>query len=210
MGGTFEYQPGALLEFGNNVFFNGNLDDIAKDNPEIALQRDGTLDQSKTWFNTDAGFETAAALQPAPFQKRAFPFRVDGVRGPGLFLVNTNIVRNFGIGGGRSLQFRVDVQNLFDTVLWKNPNARPDEHELRQGHGRDEQHHAVLHVRLEGELLSTKARARSHGQGRHIVPGRFLVGDDFLFVSTICNSPRPDGKNYRVSCFTTSCELLSR
>ena len=51
-GGTFEYQPGALLEFGNNVFFNGDLDDIAKDNPEIALNRDGTLDQSKYWFNT--------------------------------------------------------------------------------------------------------------------------------------------------------------
>ena len=81
--------------------------------------------QSKTWFNTDAGFETAANAQPATFQKRSFPFRVDGVRGPGYFLVNTNIVRNFGIGGGRSLQFRVDVQNLFDAVLWRNPNVDP-------------------------------------------------------------------------------------
>ena len=64
MGGTFEYQPGALLEFNNNVFFNGDMDSIAKDNPEIALQRDGTLDQSKYWFNPE-GFVTAAALQPA-------------------------------------------------------------------------------------------------------------------------------------------------
>ncbi len=70
MGGTFEYQPGALLDFGN-LFFNGNLDDIKKDNPEIALQRDGTIDASKTWFNVDAGFERSAALQPATFQKRA-------------------------------------------------------------------------------------------------------------------------------------------
>ena len=54
-----------------------------------------------------------------------FPFRVDGVRGPGLFLVNTNIVRNFPIGGGRSLQFRLDVQNLFDAVLWNNPELDP-------------------------------------------------------------------------------------
>jgi hypothetical protein len=126
MGGTFEYQPGALLDFGDrNIFFNGNLDDIKKDNPEIALQRDGTVDQSKTWFNVDAGFERSAALQPAAFQKRAFPFRIDGLRGPGYFLANTNIVRNFGIGGGRSLQFRVDVQNLFDNVLWQNPNLDP-------------------------------------------------------------------------------------
>ena len=29
------------------------------------------------------------------------------------------------IGGGRSLQFRLDVQNLFDAVLWGNPNLDP-------------------------------------------------------------------------------------
>ena len=151
-GGTFEYQPGALLEFNNNVFFNGDMDSIAKDNPEIALNRDGTLDLSKSWFNTE-GFVTAAAAQPASYQKRAFPFRLDNLRGPGFFLVNANIVRNFSLGGSRSLQFRLDVQNLFDSVLWSNPDHGPDEHELRQGDGRDEQHHAVLHVRLEGQLL---------------------------------------------------------
>ena len=80
-GATFEYQPGALLDWGN-LFFNGNLDDIAKDNPEIALQRDGTIDLTQTWINIDAGFERDAAKQPAPFQKRGFPFRIDGVRGP--------------------------------------------------------------------------------------------------------------------------------
>ena len=42
-GATFEYQPGALLDWGN-LFFNGDLSAIAKDNPEIALQRDGTID----------------------------------------------------------------------------------------------------------------------------------------------------------------------
>jgi Carboxypeptidase regulatory-like domain/TonB dependent receptor len=123
-GGTFEYQPGALLEFNNNVFFNGDMDSIAKDNPEIALNRDGTLDLSKFWFNTE-GFVTAAAAQPASYQKRAFPFRVNNLRGPGFFLVNANIVRNFSLGGSRSLQFRLDVQNLFDSVLWSNPTMDP-------------------------------------------------------------------------------------
>jgi hypothetical protein len=126
MGGTFEYQPGVVLDWDDrNIFFNGNLEDIKKDDPEIALQRDGTIDPTKTWFNVDAGFERSAALQPAAFQKRAFPFRVEGLTGPGYFLANTNIVRNFGIGGGRSLQFRVDVQNLFDNVLWQNPELNP-------------------------------------------------------------------------------------
>ena len=62
--GTYEYQPGALLNWGR-IFFNGNLDDIKKDKPEIALQPDGTFDPTKTWFNIDAGFVRATADQPA-------------------------------------------------------------------------------------------------------------------------------------------------
>ena len=73
VGGTLEYQPGPLLTWGN-VFFYGDLDDIATDDP--------TLDQ---WFNVDAGFERDPAKAPANFQKRVFPFRIDGVRGPNLF-----------------------------------------------------------------------------------------------------------------------------
>ncbi len=123
-GGTFELQPGPLLDW-NNLFFNGDLSSIAKEDPEIALQRDGTIDLTKTWINIDAGFERDAARQPAAFQKRGFPFRIDGVRGPGMFLVNANIVRNFSLGGRRQLQTRVDVQNLFDSVQWGNPNLDP-------------------------------------------------------------------------------------
>jgi hypothetical protein len=124
LGGTFEHQPGALLEFNTDVFFNGDMNNIAKDNPEIALQRDGTIDPSKYWFNTE-GFVTAAAAQPAQYQKRAFPFRLDNLRGPGYFLVNANVNRSFGIGGRRSVQFRLDVQNLLDTAMWQNPNMDP-------------------------------------------------------------------------------------
>ena len=42
-----------------------------------------------------------------------------------MFLVNANIVRNFDLGGRRRLQFRMDVQNLFDAVQWGNPNLDP-------------------------------------------------------------------------------------
>ncbi len=80
---------------------------------------------SRSPGSTPEGFVTAAAAQPASYQKRAFPFRLDNLRGPGLFLVNTNIVRNFSLGGSRSLQFRLDVQNLFDAVLWSNPTMDP-------------------------------------------------------------------------------------
>ena len=67
-GQTFEWQPGPLLQFGN-VFFYGDVDDIAIDDP--------TLDQ---WFNVDAGFERSATRVPADFQERLFPLRVDGLR----------------------------------------------------------------------------------------------------------------------------------
>ena len=63
--------------------------------------------------------------QPASYQKRSFPVRLDNLRGPGYFLVNANVVRNFSIGGNRSLQFRLDVQNLLDSVLWSNPTMDP-------------------------------------------------------------------------------------
>jgi hypothetical protein len=123
-GATFEYQPGALLDWGN-LFFNGDMKNIAKDKPEISLQRDGTIDTTKTWFNIDAGFERDANKQPASFQKRSFPFRIDGVRGTSMSLVNANIARNFPLGGRRQLQFRMDVQNVFDSVQWGNPNLDP-------------------------------------------------------------------------------------
>ena len=48
----------------------GNLNNIALDDP--------TLDR---WINIDAGFERDPAKIPAAFEKHAFPFRIDDVRG---------------------------------------------------------------------------------------------------------------------------------
>ena len=87
--GTWEYQPGALLDWGGqNIFFNGDLDDIALDDP--------TREQ---WFNIDAGFERDPARIPAAFQTRAFPFRIDGVRGQPLMFTNMSIQRSFRPAG---------------------------------------------------------------------------------------------------------------
>jgi hypothetical protein len=120
--GTWEYQPGALLEWvappagtgAANYFFTGNLDDIALDNPT-----------REEWINIAAGFERDPARVPAAFQKRAFPFRIDGVRGMPLMFTNLSIQRNFGAGGGRTWQLRVDAQNLFNRQQWQGPNLNP-------------------------------------------------------------------------------------
>jgi hypothetical protein len=128
-GGIYEYQPGALLTWNlpgnNNLFFYGDLKDIKKDKPEIALRPDGTFDPTKTWFNIDAGFERATANQPAAFQKRAFPFRVDGVRGFDLSYLHANVARTFNLGNGRTAVFRVDIQNLLNRQHYGNPVLDP-------------------------------------------------------------------------------------
>ena len=124
LGSTFEYQPGALLNWGNLVF-SGNFDDIKKDKPEISLQPDGTFDATKTWFNTEAGFEKATANQFAGFQRRVFPFRIDGVRGLSVSYLHANVARTFDIGNRRSINFRVDIQNLLNRQHFQGPNLDP-------------------------------------------------------------------------------------
>jgi hypothetical protein len=115
LAGTWEYQPGALLDWGGqNIFFYGNLDDIAVDNPT-----------RERWFNIDAGFERDPAKIPAAFQTRAFPFRIDGVRSMPLTFTNLSIQRGFGAGGGRMWQLRIDAQNVFNRQQWSGPNLNP-------------------------------------------------------------------------------------
>jgi len=113
--GTWEYQPGALLDWGaQNIFFTGNLDAIALDEPT-----------RQEWFDVDAGFERDPAKVPAAFQKRAFPFRIDGVRSMPLTFTNISIQRNFGTGNGRTWQLRMDAQNVFNRQQWQGPTLNP-------------------------------------------------------------------------------------
>ena len=133
-GGAHAYPPGASLNWElngvnapglhNNFFFNGDLSTIRKVKPEIGYQPDGTIDPTKTWFNTE-GFVTATADQPPAFQKRVFPFRVDGVRGQSFSMTNMSVARTFSLGGRRTFQFRADVQNLFNRQHYQNPDMNP-------------------------------------------------------------------------------------
>jgi hypothetical protein len=123
-GGTFEYQPGSMINFTTNLFYYGNLDDINKSKPEIALKPDGTLDTTKYWFNVD-NFERDPTRSPTSFQTRAFPFQIDGLRGPGLTYVNLNFVRNFRVGGRGTFQARFDIQNLLNYAAYNNPIVDP-------------------------------------------------------------------------------------
>ena len=100
-----------LLTHSNHVFFDRKQTEKMQPYPPLqtmlaaAVLRQHGIDAAlfdPTLEPPEAGFEKAAGAQPATFQKRSFPFRVDGVRGPGFFLVNMNVVRNFALPGARS------------------------------------------------------------------------------------------------------------
>ena len=75
--------------------------------------------------STSTNFERDSAKTPTSFQTRAFPFQIDGLRGPGLTYVNLNFVRNFRLGGRRTFQARVDIQNLLNYAAYNNPITDP-------------------------------------------------------------------------------------
>jgi hypothetical protein len=67
------------------------------------------------WFNT-----SAFVLQPQ------FEYG-DAVRnslfGPGIFNFDMSILRNFTLGGSKSLQFRLEAFNTFNQPVWNDPNT---------------------------------------------------------------------------------------
>jgi hypothetical protein len=109
---TYEWQPGALLDWGN-LFYYGKLEDIKKGPHTIG-----------EWFNT-AGFERTASKMPAAYQARVFPTRVEGVRGDMLNQWNMNAQREFRIKEGVTLQLRMDAINLGNRTQFANPNLDP-------------------------------------------------------------------------------------
>ena len=50
---------------------------------------------------------------------------MDGVRGQPLSLLNSSLTRNVDLGSRRTLQLRLDVQNLLNRQHWQNANTNP-------------------------------------------------------------------------------------
>ena len=67
------------------------------------------------WFNTDA-----YVLQPAAEYGDAVR---NGLLGPGIFNFDTSILRNFTLGGSKSLQLRLEAFNTFNQPVWNDPNT---------------------------------------------------------------------------------------
>ncbi len=110
--GTYEWQPGALLDFGN-IFYYGNLDDITKG--------DRTLER---WFNTD-GFERTAAKGPNSFHRRVFPTRIAGLRQDMTSQWNVALQREFKLRERLAFQVRLDAINVQNRSQFNPPDRNP-------------------------------------------------------------------------------------
>ena len=119
--GLWQAQSGRPLAWGN-VLFNGDL-------KNITLGR-GDRDADR-WFNTAAGFERNAALQLVS-NLRTFPFRLNGVRAPGVNLTNLSVSKNFAITERWRLQFRAEAVDAFNATLLSAPNTTPTSGQLGQ------------------------------------------------------------------------------
>ena len=84
---------------------------------------DPTLER---WFNVDAGFERDPAKGPANFQKRVFPFRIDGVRGPNLLQVNMNFMRTVDAARSPVAQLPGGHHQPPESDDVRQPESQPD------------------------------------------------------------------------------------
>jgi hypothetical protein len=108
--GIYAFQSGFPITFGN-LFFTGNLDDIALDDPTIAR-----------WFNVDAGFNRISAQQPVS-NLRTFPLRIDSVRGDRTNNVDLSLLKNTSLSHGKSLQFRFEAINALNHPQFPLPSG---------------------------------------------------------------------------------------
>jgi hypothetical protein len=109
---VYQYQSGVPIEFGN-IFFNGNFRDIALSGDEQTLQR---------WFNTNAGFVTASGAQPVS-NVRTFPFRIPYVRTDSINNLDFSLQKKTEILENKNIEFRADLLNAFNHVLFPGPSA---------------------------------------------------------------------------------------
>jgi hypothetical protein len=62
-------------------------------------------------------------FQPNSFHRRVFPTALNWLRGMGKNQLDANILRRFTVTEKKTLEFRVDLINALNHVLWDNPNT---------------------------------------------------------------------------------------
>jgi hypothetical protein len=114
--------PGASRDFSasNRAAYEARIRSLV---PESVLQQMGNIcgsgnNQPCTYSNV-----TPNNFQPNSFHVRVFPTTLNWLRGQGKNQLDANILRRFPVTEKQTLEFRLDMINTFNHVLWENPNT---------------------------------------------------------------------------------------
>ncbi|MFB3825656.1 MAG: carboxypeptidase regulatory-like domain-containing protein [Bryobacteraceae bacterium] len=130
----YQYQNGRAIGWGNR-FFYGSLDDFSK-----LLNHDAVRSRDMhQWFDPSIaytsgtgpipanfhGFEGRTAFQPAGWQTRVFPSRMDNLREDGIRNWDVKVMRKFRIRERLNANFSVDMLNATNHTNFEGPNTDP-------------------------------------------------------------------------------------
>lgn len=113
--GIYQGQTGPPLNFGNILFFGGDIN---------AIQLPKSQRTAERWFNIDAGFERNSARQLAS-NVRTFPLRLNGARSDGFNQWDLSVFKNFRITERVRFQLRAEAQNALNHAMFNPPNTAP-------------------------------------------------------------------------------------
>jgi hypothetical protein len=93
-------------------------------------------------------FDASAFALPAQFTFGSASRNL--LRGPKFVNTDLSLMKNVVVGGGATVQIRVEMFNIFNTVNWGNPNAQFDN---AANFGRITSAGAMRQVQLGGKLI---------------------------------------------------------
>ena len=74
--------------------------------------------------NRDRCFDTSIFDRPEPYTRRTNPKRYEGLTGPGRWNFDSALSKNFPLAERFKLEFRMEANNLTNSIMWGNPNTR--------------------------------------------------------------------------------------
>ncbi len=106
LNGTYEWQQGEPFVFGNSLYFAGDVTQLKS--------RIGQKDEQGRTYGIDISAFDPGLIRLSAFGFRNVPTTMDNLRNQTFLNVNLSVTKNFNLGEGRRLQFRVESLNAFN------------------------------------------------------------------------------------------------
>jgi hypothetical protein len=139
--GTYQYQPGGLIGFGN-AFYYGDLSKIKIDDPKLDhyFNTAGCVTSNPSAGDIvvpsgqpcPQGWDKRPGSQPATFQAREFPVNIDGLRNPSIHQTNLSLMREIRLRERLTFQARVDALNVMNHSFFNGVNTNPSSAQFGQ------------------------------------------------------------------------------